>query len=102
MKEGQQLTALAQTEVTKEELDVEEGVRAVWGPQGRLQLLWGNTLYHRDDLPFAGDMSDLPDVFTPFRNKVLVSPLQHVLPVHFPGHTAFVVEHAQCMHPVFL
>ncbi len=68
--EGQQLTVLAQMEVTKEELDVDEGVRAALGSRGRLQLLWGNTLYHKDDLPFRSDMSELPDVFTPFKQKV--------------------------------
>ncbi|EIE22181.1 cryptochrome [Coccomyxa subellipsoidea C-169] len=69
-REGQQLTVLAQMEVTKEELDVDEGVRAALGSRGRLQLLWGNTLYHKDDLPFRSDMSELPDVFTPFKQKV--------------------------------
>ncbi|CAL8468872.1 g8413 [Coccomyxa elongata] len=90
MKEGQQLTVLAQMEVTKEELDVEKAVRATLGPRGKLQLLWGNTLYHKDDVPFTSDMSDLPDVFTPFRNKVearcqvrkpLPAPKQGALPL---------------------
>lgn len=35
----------------------------------KLQTVWGSTLYHRDDVPYAPDMSDLPDGFTPFRNK---------------------------------
>ena len=71
---------LAQTEVTSEEATVDAGVRAAWGARGRLQLLWGNTLFHADEVPFAADMSDLPDVFTPFRNKarlpfVIIAPL---------------------------
>ena len=70
MREGQQLTVLAQMEVTKEELDVDKAVRAALGHRGSLQLLWGNTLYHKDDLPYRSDMTDLPDVFTPFRSKV--------------------------------
>ena len=61
---------LSQSEVTSEETAVDEGVRATLGTRGRLQLLWGNTLFHFDDAPFEADMSDLPDVFTPFRNKV--------------------------------
>jgi deoxyribodipyrimidine photolyase len=66
---GQDTLVLAQEEVTSEELDVDAAVRAALAGHGRLQLLWGNTLFHRDDLPFARDMADLPDVFTPFRNK---------------------------------
>ena len=68
---------LAQSEVTKEEQDVDSGVRSRLGQRGRLQLLWGNTLFHADDLPYAPDISDLPDVFTPFRNKACI--LQHSL-----------------------
>ena len=37
--------------------------------KGKLQLLWDNTLYHRDDLPFS-DMAEMSDVFSPFKNKV--------------------------------
>ncbi|CAM9003717.1 unnamed protein product [Rhodiola kirilowii] len=33
-----------------------------------LQLIWGSTMYHIDDLPF--DMSNLPDVYTQFRKSV--------------------------------
>lgn len=71
---------LTQAEVTSEEQDVDAAVqRAVRGKGGRLQLLWGNTLFHRDDLPFAPDMADLPDVFTPFRNKACPSAKSSVL-----------------------
>ena len=63
------MTVLAHAEITKEELDVEAGVKKTLGNQGRLHLVWGNTLYDKDQLPFRPDMSDLPDVFTPFRNK---------------------------------
>lgn len=31
----------------------------------KLQLIWGTTVYHIDDLPF--DTSSLPDVYTQFR-----------------------------------
>jgi deoxyribodipyrimidine photo-lyase len=31
--------------------------------------LWGNTLYHIDDIPFAKNLNDMKNVFTPFRNK---------------------------------
>lgn len=37
---------------------------------GRLELLWGSTLYHKDDLPFAEGLRDMPDMFTPFKDKV--------------------------------
>jgi deoxyribodipyrimidine photo-lyase len=35
-----------------------------------LQALWGPTLFHLDDLPYGGELQDMPDVFTPFRDKV--------------------------------
>ena len=35
-----------------------------------LTKIWGSTLYHRDDIPYDVSLSDLPDGFTPFRNKV--------------------------------
>ena len=73
MKEGIHTTVIAHAEITKEELDVERGVRKALGDRGRLHLVWGNTLYEKDQLPLKPDMSDLSDVFTPFRNKVLPS-----------------------------
>ena len=77
MQEGQPLTVVAHVEITKEEQDVEAGVKRTLGNQGRLQTLWGNTLYERDDIPFRPDMSDFPDVFTPFRNKVRLPCVSH-------------------------
>ena len=38
--------------------------------KAKLETLWDGTLYHIKDLPFSEDMHDMPDVFTPFRNKV--------------------------------
>jgi deoxyribodipyrimidine photo-lyase len=44
---------------------------AVGAAGGKLELHWGSTLYHLDDLPFkSADLQDLPDVFTPFKQKV--------------------------------
>ena len=42
--------------------------RALQG-KGKLELVWDSTLYHRDDLPFER-IEDMPDVFSPFKNKV--------------------------------
>ena len=70
MQEGMRTTVIAHAEITKEELDVEKGVKRALGDKGRLHLVWGNTLYEKDELPLQPDMSDLSDVFTPFRNKV--------------------------------
>ena len=36
--------------------------------KGKLELLWDLSLYHQDDLPMD-DISDMPDVFSPFKNK---------------------------------
>lgn len=66
---------LAHAEVTSEETGVEAAVRqALKGSKppgaagGKLELLWGHTLYHMDDLPFES-VAAMPDSFTPFKNK---------------------------------
>lgn len=50
--------------------------RTIQPSNGRLQRLWGHTLYHLDDLqgpggPFSGPtgICGMPDVFTPFKEK---------------------------------
>lgn len=68
----------AHKEACSEELKVERLVgkalqRVVLQPSSgssnshnpKLQLIWGTTMYHIDDLPF--DISCLPDVYTQFR-----------------------------------
>lgn len=72
----------AHKETCSEELQVERLVtrglrRVVLSPsQGKsansssthnpkLELIWGSTMYHLDDLPFS--VSSLPDVYTQFR-----------------------------------
>ncbi len=63
------MTVYAQREVTSEETRAEVAVRRALKRCGsELELFWGSTLYHVDDLPF--DMHKMPTVFTPFRNKV--------------------------------
>eukprot|EP00964_Phaeocystis_antarctica_P021795 scaffold12101_cov66-Phaeocystis_antarctica.AAC.1 len=64
-------TILFQEQVTSEELKVDAALRSAL-PAGVAQVvpLWGGTLYNRAELPFSSDLSDLPDVFTPFRSKV--------------------------------
>ncbi|GLT67542.1 hypothetical protein SLA2020_398400 [Shorea laevis] len=72
-------TVFAQKETCSEELQVERMVNkglqqvalspstnAMNNP--KLQLLWGSTMYHIDDLPFG--ISSLPDVYTQFRKSV--------------------------------
>ncbi|KAI7840945.1 hypothetical protein COHA_005375 [Chlorella ohadii] len=67
---GSRTTVIAQSEVTSEETGVERKVKsAVAAAGGKLELWWGPTMYHLDDLPFREDLSDLPDVFTPFKQK---------------------------------
>ena len=69
MASAGETTVLAQEEVTDEELRVEVAVRNAIKPLGgSLKLLWGATLYHKDDLPFKSDLADMPDVFTPFKD----------------------------------
>lgn len=60
---------LTQEEVTYEELQVDKKVRAAIQGRGQMELIWGSTLFHKADLPFRGDLGDMPDVFTPFKEK---------------------------------
>ncbi|KAM4074398.1 hypothetical protein ACB094_10G090500 [Castanea mollissima] len=75
-------TVYAQKETCSEELNVErlvsKGLQQVVLQSSsesrsntnnpKLQLIWGTTMYHIDDLPF--DTSSLPDVYTQFRKSV--------------------------------
>ncbi|XP_039132190.1 cryptochrome DASH, chloroplastic/mitochondrial [Dioscorea cayenensis subsp. rotundata] len=74
-------TVYAHKETCSEEVFVErlvhKGLQQVVLPIGssnqkplnpKLQLIWGSTLYHIDDLPF--DANNLPDVYTQFRKSV--------------------------------
>jgi len=58
---------LTQEEVTSEETGVDRRVRAAM-PGVQWEYCWGSTLFHRDDLPFKDDLSDMPDVYTRFKN----------------------------------
>jgi hypothetical protein len=66
------LQVFAHKETCSEETAVERGVAKglakLEGLGVRLDLIWGGTLYHLDDLPFSS--AELPDVYTQFR-KVL-------------------------------
>nr|POF16934.1 cryptochrome dash, chloroplastic/mitochondrial [Quercus suber] len=75
-------TVYAQKETCSEELNVErlvsKGLQQVALQSSsesrsntnnpKLQLIWGTTMYHIDDLPF--DTGSLPDVYTQFRKSV--------------------------------
>lgn len=60
---------VCQEEVCSEELRVDKAIRSTLS-SGSLQTVWGSTLYNLKDLPFPGEANGIPDVFTPFRNKV--------------------------------
>lgn len=58
-----------QNEMTSHEIQVERNIAERLKPLGvPLSLVYGKTLIHPADLPF--DISDTPDVFTPFRKNV--------------------------------
>lgn len=64
-------TLLCQEQCTSEELAVDHAVcSALPAGVAQFQPLWSGTLYEKSDLPYSPDLSDLPDGFTPFRNKV--------------------------------
>ncbi|MDY7019770.1 MAG: DASH family cryptochrome, partial [Cyanobacteriota bacterium] len=57
------------SEVTSEELAVEEALKKALNPLGvALKSYWGATLYDIDDLPFP--INRIPEVFTQFRKQV--------------------------------
>jgi len=60
-----------QQEICKEELDVEEAVKAALMKKDadvQIQSLWGSTIYHIDDLPYKPD-TELPHIYGKFREK---------------------------------
>ncbi|CAH2044380.1 unnamed protein product, partial [Thlaspi arvense] len=64
-------TVFAHKETCSEELQVERHVNQALKGVGngtKLELVWGSTMYHKDDLPF--DVLDLPDIYTQFRKSV--------------------------------
>jgi deoxyribodipyrimidine photo-lyase len=64
---------VTQTEVCSEELAIDKAVRASitkHHPRATLETVWGSTLYEIKDLPFQNGLNGMPDVFTPFRNKM--------------------------------
>jgi deoxyribodipyrimidine photo-lyase len=68
---------VCQDEVVQEERDAVQAVQAALkkrkpGNKGNsaLHTIWGSTMYNLSDLPFTDGLTDMPDVFTPFRNKV--------------------------------
>jgi len=68
---------LTQEEVTSEELRLDSRLRAALtgsknkeGADVQWEYCWGTTLFHREDLPFKSDLSDMPDVYTRFKNTV--------------------------------
>lgn len=60
-----------QQEVASEELAIDKAIKRMFkNGNGALESVWGSTLYDPDDLPFNDGIYGMPDVFTPFRNKV--------------------------------
>ena len=70
LSEGSTSTVLTMEESTSEELAVDAKVRAAIASRGRLKTIWGHTMFHIDDLPYAEDLSDIPDTFTPCRKTI--------------------------------
>ena len=87
---GKNTLVLASSEVTSEEIRAEKAVKsALKSTSGsKLELHWGSTLFHVDDLPFTDleSFSDMPDVFTPFKQKCEDrSQVRTCLPAPKPG-----------------
>ncbi|EKX51436.1 induced by DNA damage [Guillardia theta CCMP2712] len=97
MQSGEDTTVLAQEEVTDEELRVDRAVKRAIAPLGgKLHLLWGHTLFHRDDLPYRQGLTDMPDVFTPFKEACeRKSKVRKCFPYPVKGNLGVVPEDAK-------
>jgi deoxyribodipyrimidine photo-lyase len=56
-----------QDEVCSEEVEVAAKVKKLFQSS---EPVWGSTMYELKDLPYQEELIDMPDTFTPFRNKV--------------------------------
>jgi len=67
--QGSSLSLVCQSEVTKEETDVENCLQKI-SRQNKANFIkiWGSTLYHKSDIPFP--ISGIPDNYTSFRKDV--------------------------------
>jgi deoxyribodipyrimidine photo-lyase len=66
---GLKVTLILQTEVTKEETDVEKCLQKICQEIKASYInCWGSTLYHKGDLPFQ--INHVPDSYTGFRKDV--------------------------------
>lgn len=106
------ISIVCQEEVVAEERRAVKAVQAVlkkYMPKNwKVQTIWGSTMYDIHDLPFDKELIDMPDVFTPFRNKVekksviqkpFAAPHHGKIPFFANNSFAFdaVVEHMACM-----
>ncbi|WP_428235120.1 DASH family cryptochrome [Gracilimonas sp.] len=57
--------AFTHKEITREEINVEEGIKNKIGD--KLSFVWGSTLFHINDIPFS--KNEIPEVFTQFRKR---------------------------------
>ena len=63
-------TVLWAEQLTSEESAVSFAVKAAMQQGVRFRAIRSGSLYQREALPFAADLADLPNVFTPFRKAV--------------------------------
>jgi deoxyribodipyrimidine photo-lyase len=63
---------LTAEEPTYEEVAVNNAVRAAVRGRATLKAVWSHTMYHIDDVVplFGQDLSNMPDIFTPYRKEV--------------------------------
>jgi len=66
---GSALSVICQSEVTKEETDVENQLQKICREnRSNFIKIWGSTLYHKSDIPFS--IKTIPDNYTSFRKDV--------------------------------
>jgi len=65
----QSSVVLTEQQVTDEELTLNKDVKKALPRDSQFLDIWGYSLYHLEDLPFKPNLSDMPDTFTPFKEK---------------------------------
>ena len=60
-----------QEEIASDELSVDKAMKRILKKyNGKLESTWGSALYDIEELPYINGVDDMPDSFTPFRNKM--------------------------------
>lgn len=116
------VSIVCQEEVVQEERDAVQSVAAILKKHypcrsattatttttsSKVHCIWGSTMYDLKDLPYAAGLTDMPDVFTPFRTKVeqksaIAKPLPVPNKLPFPPATSIEYQSIFIDHMTYM